>query len=1180
MSWTDARVNKLTVNNGLMALSLLVSGELASLLTLPPHGASPFWLPAGMTVAAVLLWRYSLLPGLIVGAVLLGISQHDSDAGTSWILAGLLSALWVSLLALIARILLCRKRRWPDALLREKQIIRFLIQAALIAPFFPACLLALGQWLPESQTLSQLLHLILQWWLSSAVGVVIVTPLMLSGFAQPRSDWQPRIFSVSLPVVCLLIAVLVVVTVAREHDDALNKARFESNVEVVQTLVENEINYHQSLLQSLQAYINHSEQVTASEFQQFVQDYSSHTHDISYLAWLHYQDQGTTPTLTIQYLSHFESNESVTAQQGMNLCPVLGKAVCQQLPKRKRLLLNSEQLSALLGGNEGDYSLFQRLDSPDGQLLGWLMQTVNYVTLFADLNKRLPQSLVDFTVTNLNEGRLIHNGIAEADQASGWQSPLQASRIISLAEQRWRIDYQPSGLFVRSYANWLFYWVAVLTLLSVSLMLTWLLAMSGRVSLVEEEVADKTRELNSRSELLAVSEERYRRLVENIQDEYFLYSHDREGIFHYISPSITPMLGYSQAEFMTHYSRFLPDNDRNREVASQTASTLAGSKSNYELDIFSKSGKLHTLAVTEMPSYNDAGEVIGVEGIARDITEFKVSQQKLEKLSLAVEHSPNAVLIMDKNGQVEYVNPKFTAITGFSNDEELGQWPDLINSGVNAPGIYDEIWRLMLAGQEWQGELQNRKKNGDLYWAQELIAPMTDELGEVTHFVATQVDITEARRLSEETSYQATHDQLTGLINRHEFDQRLNRVIVAASHNLTEHALCFMDLDQFKLINDTCGHIAGDELLRQVGSLLQGNVRSRDTIARLGGDEFGILMEHCSIDQAFKACQQILTLLQDFRFHWQDYTFTIGASIGLAIIDQHTRDANEALRYVDTACYSAKDAGRNRVEVHREDSLRLQQRRGEIQWSTEISEALDDDRFLLYAQPIMPLQSPDQGMSYEVLVRMLRKDGEISPPGAFLPAAERYNSITRIDRWVVSHTLDWLTRNAAELNRVASISINLSGLTLSDESMLRFIIETLEQGSVPAEKIKFEITETAAIANLRAATQFIETLLGYGIRFALDDFGSGLSSFAYLKKLQVDALKIDGMFVKDMLSDRLDFEMVKSINEIGHVMGLKTIAEFVENEDILERLREVGVDYVQGYAIGKPMPIDDILLDS
>jgi diguanylate cyclase (GGDEF)-like protein/PAS domain S-box-containing protein len=1168
-------VSKYFINNGLVALSLLVSGELASLLTLPPQGATPFWIPAGIALAAVLLWQYSLLPGLIVGAVMLGISQQYGDAGLSSLAAGVLFGIWVCLLALISRNLLCRQRLWPDALLREKQIIRFLIEAALIAPFVPALLLALGQWLSAAQSLSQLLHLILQWWLGSAVGVVIATPLMLSGFAQPRRDWQPRIFSVSLPIVCLLLAILVIVIVARDRDAALNKTRFDSNIQVVQTLVENEINYHQSLLQSLQAYFDHSEQVTASEFQQFVQDYSAHTHDISYLAWLHYQNDESHAALTIQYLSHFEPSESVTRQQGTDLCPVLGKDLCKTLPEQKRLLLNSERLADLLGGNNGDYSLLQRLDSDEGEPLGWLMQTVDYVAMFADLNERLPQNWVDFAVTNLSEGRLIHDGIAKV--TAGWQAQLQASRIISLAEQRWRIDYQPSELFVRSYASWLFYWVAVLTLLSVSLMLTWLLAMSGRVSLVEEEVADKTRELNNRSELLAVSEEKYRRLVENIQDEYFLYSHDREGIFHYISPSITPMLGYSQSEFMTHYSRYMPDSDKNRDVASHTASTLQGSKSNYELDIFSKSGKLHTLAVTEMPSYNDAGEVIGVEGIARDITEFKVSQQKLEKLSLAVEHSPNAVLIMDKNGQVEYVNPKFTAITGFGNDEELGKWPDLINSGVNAPGIYDEIWRLMLAGQEWQGELQNRKKNGELYWAQELIAPMTDDGGEVTHFVATQVDITEARRLSEETSYQATHDQLTGLINRHEFDQRLNRVITAARHNLTEHALCFMDLDQFKLINDTCGHIAGDELLRQIGSLLQTNVRSRDTIARLGGDEFGILMEHCGIDQAYQACQQILTLLQDFRFHWQDYTFTIGGSIGLAIIDQHTRDGNEALRYVDTACYSAKDAGRNRVEVHREDSLRLQQRRGEIQWSTEISEALDDDRFLLYAQPIMPLQDPDQGMSYEVLVRMLRKDGEISPPGAFLPAAERYNSITRIDRWVVSHTLDWLTRNAAALNQVASISINLSGLTLSDESMLRFIIEALEQGSVPAEKIKFEITETAAIANLRAATQFIETLLHYGIRFSLDDFGSGLSSFAYLKKLQVDALKIDGMFVKDMLSDRLDFEMVKSINEIGHVMGLKTIAEFVENNDILERLREVGVDYVQGYAIGKPVPIDDIL---
>lgn len=1165
------------INNGLLVFSLFVTGKLVSLLALPPYGIPPLWLPAGIAVAAVLIWGYRLLPAVFLGELLLGLSFKAVVDGSMFLIA-LLSAFSGILLALLARYLLRRYRLWPSALFREKQIIQFLLLAAIAAPMLPALLMAAGEWFVAGLSPLQLLHMTMQGWLGSAVGIVIATPLMLTLFATPRPIWQPRILSVSLPIVCLLVAALVVLALARDRDAALNETRFRANVKVVHTLVENEINYHQTLLQSMRAYFSHSEFVTATEFQQFAQDYASHKHDISYLAWLRYHPAAAKPRLDIAYLSHFQPDENVTRLQDRNLCRSLGPSLCQTLSDHEVLLLDSARFAPLIAAEKGEYSLLLRLDGADGEPLGWVMQTVNYADLFAGLNQHLPRAWVDFTVSSLSDGKRIFNANLAPDGLGHRRQPgLEASRIIGIADQRWRIDYLPSALFTQTYTSWLFYWVAVLMLLTFSLGLTWLLAISGRVSLVEEEVADKTRELNDRSELLAVSEEKYRRLVENIQDEYFLYSHDRRGVFHYISPSITPMLGYSQDEFLTHYSRYMPDSDKNRDVPVYTAQTLQGRKSNYELEIFSKSGRLHTLAVTEMPSYNDAGEIIGVEGIARDITEFKVSQQKLEKLSLAVEHSPNAVLIMDKDGQVEYVNPKFTAITGFSNEEELGTWPDLINSGINPPGIYDEIWRLVHEGREWRGELQNRKKNGELYWAQELIAPMSNEQGEVTHFVATQVDITEARRLSEETSYQATHDQLTGLINRHEFDLRLDRVVLAAKHNLSEHALCFLDLDQFKLINDTCGHTAGDEMLRQVGSLLQGNVRSRDTIARLGGDEFGILMEHCSIDQAHKACEQILALLQDFRFHWQDYTFTIGGSIGLTSIDQHTRDANEALRNVDTACYSAKDAGRNRVEVHREDSLRLQQRRGEIQWSTEISEALDDDRFLLYAQPIQPLQDPQQGMSYEILVRMLRKDGEISPPGAFLPAAERYNSITRIDRWVVSHTLAWLTANANHLSQVTSISINLSGLSLSDENMLRFIIDELEQGSVPAEKIKFEITETAAIANLRAATQFIETLAQFGIRFALDDFGSGLSSFAYLKQLQVNALKIDGMFVKDMLTDPLDFEMVKSINEIGHVMGLKTIAEFVETEEVLERLREIGVDYVQGYAIGKAMPIDDIL---
>ena len=447
----------------------------------------------------------------------------------------------------------------------------------------------------------------------------------------------------------------------------------------------------------------------------------------------------------------------------------------------------------------------------------------------------------------------------------------------------------------------------------------------------------------------------------------------------------------------------------------------------------------------------------------------------------------------------------------------------------------------------------------------------------MTHFVVTQEDITQARQINERTTYQASHDLLTGLMNRHEFEARLKRAIGSSKRDLTEHALCYMDLDRFKAVNDTCGHVAGDELLRQIGSMMSANVRSRDTLARLGGDEFGLLMEHCGIEQAHQACESIIDLFQNFRFHWEDHVFTVGVSIGLAIIDQHIKDNAEAMKNADSACYEAKDNGRNQIKVHTEDHARLQKRRGEIQWSSEISDALDNNRLLLYAQPIVALSDIASCVVYEVLLRMQMQDGKIVPPGAFLPAAERYNSATRIDRWVVNHTLHWMNKHVNELEHVKSISINLSGQSLDDEAMAEYIIREFERGDIPASKVKFEITETAAIANLHEATQFINTLKTYGCRFALDDFGSGLSSFAYLKNLDVDTLKIDGMFIKDMLDDTLDYEMVKSINEIGHVMGLETVAEFVESDAILEKLKEIGVDYAQGYSLGEPINIDDIL---
>ena len=678
--------------------------------------------------------------------------------------------------------------------------------------------------------------------------------------------------------------------------------------------------------------------------------------------------------------------------------------------------------------------------------------------------------------------------------------------------------------------------------------------------------------------MLKKSESKYRQLVEGVQDDYLIYSRDVNGELTYVNPSVEAMLGYTPEEFLSHFYDYIPNNELNRLAEEYTNQSLQGeSIPSFELEIYDKQGQLHTLRITKSVSIDQQGQIIGVEGIAQDITQLKASQIQLEKLSLAVTHSPNAVLIIDIHGTIEYVNPKFTDITGYVAHEIKGKWPNVLGSSNTSAAIYHELWETLLGGGEWRGELQKRKKNGDLYWAREHISPMFDDEGIITHFVVMEEDVTESRRLHKETAYQASHDLLTGLINRREFESRLTRIIHSVKQDKSEHALCFLDLDQFKIVNDTCGHVGGDELLRQVSSLMQANIRSRDTLARLGGDEFVILMEHCGIKQARHAADKIIHALDNFRFLWDGGTFKIGVSIGLVQINENTRDRHIVLSEADSACYAAKDAGRNRVEVYSENSDHLQQRKGEIKWSSEISNALDNDRFLLYVQPIESIINTGKSQSYEVLVRMRMPDGSVISPETFLPAAERYNSATRIDQWVVGSTIQWLSQHTDQLHHIHSIAINLSGQSLGDETMLKYIIHQFECNDVAPGKVKFEITETATVANLQEATVFMDTLIKLGCRFVLDDFGSGLSSFAYLKNLQFDVLKIDGMFVKDMLDNPLDFEMVKSINQIGHVMGLETIAEFVENQQVLDKLREIGVDYVQGYYIGKPRPLESLL---
>lgn len=473
-------------------------------------------------------------------------------------------------------------------------------------------------------------------------------------------------------------------------------------------------------------------------------------------------------------------------------------------------------------------------------------------------------------------------------------------------------------------------------------------------------------------------------------------------------------------------------------------------------------------------------------------------------------------------------------------------------------------------------ELRKVCRDERVIWVRESLRMINSEANHYDFLLVCE-DITETRMLSEKIAYQASHDALTGLVNRTEFDAILQNVVHDARVDRVEYALCYLDLDQFKIVNDTSGHLAGDELLRQLGNLLRKHVRKGEVLARLGGDEFGILMNNCSLEDAFQACEKFRNIIRDFQFAWEGRSFSVGVSIGIASINRSTGNAVEILKEADSACYAAKEKGRNRVHVFSPDDQELASRQGEMQWVEKIQQGLDNNCFVLYGQLIVPISGNQEGLHFETLVRYIDENGNTIPPGAFLPAAERYNLATALDKWVVAHLFEWFADHPDCLEKLEVCSVNLSGLSLSDESMLGFITDAFERYSIPTTKICFEITETAAIGSLNSATKFIQYLRKEGCSFSLDDFGSGLSSFAYLKNLPVDYLKIDGLFVKDILDDKVDLAMVRSINEVGHVMGKKTIAEFVENKGIFNLLHQLGVDYAQGYGIAKPVPLDELL---
>ncbi|GMR00816.1 MAG: hypothetical protein BMS9Abin19_0155 [Gammaproteobacteria bacterium] len=558
------------------------------------------------------------------------------------------------------------------------------------------------------------------------------------------------------------------------------------------------------------------------------------------------------------------------------------------------------------------------------------------------------------------------------------------------------------------------------------------------------------------------------------------------------------------------------------------------------------------------------------------------AEQQSNFLHMTLQSIVDGVITTTVDGYVKSINPMAEQLTGWTEAEAKGKPLVQVMHALKEDThkrIYDPTENI-----EYKSVLDEPisailiQNNSNIETPVEyIVAPMRDHEDEIAGIVIIIHDESVQRSLNRQLTFQATHDALTGLINRYEFERRLKNVISAQTVHGSVNTLCYIDLDQFKLVNDTCGHTAGDDLLKQITLLLQNTLDSVGTLARLGGNEFGLLLENTDIKKAQTIAARLLEVIRSFHFTWNESTFTIGASIGITAIAQNAISCEEILSNADSACCLAKESGRNRSVVFTEEDDKLLTQQREMHWVSRINHALEEDRFQLYFQEIMPLKGHEQSfiLHGEILLRMVDKEGDIVTPSNFLPAAERYNMITLIDEWVVEKSIQWL----ASRKEKVLISVNLSGMSLSNRDFLNFVVSKIKQHKVNPELLCFEITETAAINNLSTAIHFMNVLKKLGCSFALDDFGSGLSSFSYLNSLPVDYLKIDGTFVMDIDKDPMHYAMVKSINEVGQVMGIKTIAEFAASEDIIHSLREVGVDNAQGYAVARPIPLSTLTIE-
>lgn len=774
---------------------------------------------------------------------------------------------------------------------------------------------------------------------------------------------------------------------------------------------------------------------------------------------------------------------------------------------------------------------------------------------------------------------------AEQAGTAGWTVPLNYQPVHDLLKELNLSPYQRREQINlvsvwRTYRPWLIASIAFILILAAAT--AWMVRLNRRMRQAKSALEKEARERERTEEVLRSSKERFQNLVESTND--LVWETNARGQFNYVSPQVYRLLGHAPEKLVSGSAFEIIQCPAIAYGLQPLQVSQPQPFNGCESIAKSNTNDIVVLETSGMPYYSTDGVFRGFRGISRDITDRKHTAEALqhekERAQITLDSITDGVIRTDIAGRIEFMNPAAAKLTGWDIARAMN------HPVLDVLAIIDDTSRkqvtipLTQALQDGRGSylsgttLMSRSEHPREYHIELRIAPVRHPQGSIVGSVIIFHDVTEVRRLTREMAYQATHDALTELINRSEFERRVERAIDHARATHQKYVLGYLDLDQFKVVNDTGGHSAGDALLRQLAHHLTISIRDDDILARLGGDEFGLLLKGCTVAEAASIVNNVCRIVKEFRFTWEGKVFQVGVCAGLVEIDEAAGSLTDILSAADSACYVAKEQGRNRVHCFQPDDAAVAQRHGQMQWVHRLKRALEDDRFNLYLEQFKSLnESASQTPHFEILMRLVDEQGNETPPMSFIPAAERYHLMPAVDRWVIAATFQALSDLSSTHPTEGVYAINLSGQSLSDDEFLAFTIQQFDSSGVSPERICFEITETAAIANLNRALRFMSVLKGMGCLFALDDFGSGLSSFAYLKNLPVDYLKIDGSFIQNFKHDAIDRAMVDAINQVGKIMGLKTIAECVIDEATLDLIKGLGIDYAQGYGIGKLQPL-------